>query len=978
MYLTGNNAMCPAIAANQMLVYGNGVVLVNPFSGIGPFFDIEEFRFLDETGTTMELFTIGESFVGRGPGTLFLSDQLAFFTNNPIATDIIAAKATARPLLTQVQVRPDMSGGQPVSILDVNDGNFTMTLTGSPTKILAFTFDNRIIYSDSTLRVEQGVLRRTEYPDIFTFAVLRRVAGTTDRQYSVFSMSTTDVILGPGQVYVSLRENKAFFVEDFLFRDSEGGDVIGIINTQIFRQSFSVEDIDGAVIVRDGINNELVTLSVNTSKLELPDAAEVTYIGLEETATFRDRGGRITTFYGITMFAIFDNSTLGMFTPMSGTTFLLCSGGTIFIDSYQMTAIFISSTNPVVISEFCDVIPTVSGIGYTYDITVNGDYVRLLSVTRRNVTTTPVTKNEPMVILTVTGLYITTLNESEAVTFTNNEIFVKDFFDNTITRIGQVDRLFVNTENIPFKSFENVAPIPFSGPGTLSYSRGSAFFTTNQALGRELALQTRTAPIPDIDFERVTLRVNTIDGVNYNESVLIQNIGGDRVVTFEATSYTTSSEQEILYSGDLVTVHTPMRAGAGNVTYMSDLQTVVYTDTNGEEQELVNVDRFYEFNGGSVREFPPPDVVTISGPGKIYVSEDGTDVLFSTSNIITADVAAIIRQGVSDFSVDADQFSSVFGGVFNLSTDSATVTYTGGGVIWSSTFNGSRESLYINNESVRNRIRRDVSIILSLMKSEPVKDQGFIHIIFNGRSLYSYRPIMGNSDILVRRNEFVVFNGSALTGLAVGPLAGINSIITYDGIEVKTFDSSDAPVELNGYGMLLVQSNSDTVFFTTLVATINYLLQAIKNLEDFLIAPVLEAPSGSGRITTKKRADVVRFGTDVRAFAGASITFNCEIRRGRPKPSVEFSRVFENGTSITLNDSQMGVTITNTSLTINSISNNDTGRYTCTADNNVPPVAVAESTLTVSKAGMQYMVQNFDEHRGKQLKSRLIDNNNYM
>ena len=152
---------------------------------------------------------------------------------------------------------------------------------------------------------------------------------------------------------------------------------------------------------------------------------------------------------------------------------------------------------------------------------------------------------------------------------------------------------------------------------------------------------------------------NEVDGINYTVSTLIQTVGNDRVITYEAGGYTTASSQEILYSDDLVTVSTPRRAGSGMVEFNGGAQTVTYQDRNGYMQVIMNVNTFHEFSGGDIMTTTSDDHSTVQGPGKLYVSEHGSEVFFSNSNIITPAVAEIIRMGRIGFSVPADQFSYI-------------------------------------------------------------------------------------------------------------------------------------------------------------------------------------------------------------------------------------------------------------------------------------------------------------------------------
>ena len=89
-----------------------------------------------------------------------------------------------------------------------------------------------------------------------------------------------------------------------------------------------------------------------------------------------------------------------------------------------------------------------------------------------------------------------------------------------------------------------------------------------------------------------------------------------------------------------------------------------------------------------------------------------------TSNIISPEITDIIRRDApTDFMVDTNQFSSVYDGVFNISTDTATVTYPGGGIIWWSLFNNRRDVLYVDDENVSYAIEQALSSLLLNTKS---------------------------------------------------------------------------------------------------------------------------------------------------------------------------------------------------------------------------------------------------------------------
>ena len=948
MFLTGNNAQCIEIQEFQILMFSpGGILLVFPANGVGPFTDIQEYRFLGASNEYEEA-TLGEMALTRfGPGTLYVSDGLAFFTDNDmIISDIAAIKATAPPLRTRIVVMSVINDGRLESQLDVNNGNLTLILTSASAIRLGISSDHRITYSGNILTVQQGQKSR-QFRGIETFGAFRVPAGTSEPQYSVFSSATTEVIQGPGQVYVSEGELTAFFVEDFSFR-SDGNDVSESINTQIFEQAFNFQTIGNRVIVRNNSNAEIITLSSNTRKVDLPLAAGVTYSESERNLTFRDRSERINTFNGILRFSIFANNSLQTFPSPSDASLSLTTGGCVYVDILQGAALFASNSNPSVIQNFNEAIPSVAEMNL-YEIITNNDNVRLLRLITRNATTLATVQTE--IIQTVTGAYVTGVRELQNVNYNNGVVLIRNSDSSVVERIEQVDRLIANTESVPFGSFSNASPVPFSGPGTLSYSRGTAFYTAIPSLGNSIAFAADRAPIPYIAFERFTVGSNIVDGVNHTVSGVTQTIGGDRVITYEASSFSTSPDQEILYSGSRVTVHRPIRAGGGSVSFDGGMQTVTYTDTSGNSQTIRGIDTFRDFSGGDITTTMSPGNRTVQGPGKLYVSQGGTQVLFSTTNIFTSDVADFIREGVIDFSVDADQFSTVYTHIFNLSTDAAIVTYPGGGAICSSTFNGTDYSFYTDDSGVSRQINQAVSTLLTLTKSAPLADQGILRIIFNGRAIYSFLPVEGNSDIRIGSTGSFVFNGSALTSnsLPDGSYTGINRVTTFDGVKVLEFNSSVAPVEFGGSGLLLVESDSDRAFFTTSQSTISYLLQAITILKEFIIAPQIEP--AEGRVITKLRNDTIPFGKNVRAFQGADITFECIIRNARPEPTIEFFRVIDEMTVIPLNNSVLRIDIVNNTLTITSIDRDDSGVYRCRANNDIPPAASADSTLTVRNAG---------------------------
>ena len=923
VYLTGNNGRMEPINPGEVVSFENNVVSVTG-GRIDPIVGINEFTYkiCDRPDPAPV-----------GPGQLFLSDGMAFFITFECQAElslILQAIATAPAFRVTFEIETIIDAGNALFQLNVNEDEFMLVISDATT--LRLSARDRIVYSGTTLSVNEIVIEDS-IEDFFVVNLANNMVQTG----SFNATSPLQNFRGPGQLFVGAIS--AIFIEDISFRTGSS-DLVEVINSEVAGATFTFGGvIDNMIMVQDPQMAPIFILSPGTKIVGLPRAARVRYsgIGMDGLLSFEGPGGRIINLRGVGQFSLFDNNRLETFTPSMPPEDLdhrLSRGGTLFIDTTENTALFTTETNPAIAALLrmnlrTAIASTIQSVSYS--TTTDSEGVRLLLRTVGNVTQT---------LQTITGSYVMSVQPLQTVTFRNNEVVIEDFFGNPATRIGEVDLLVTDTGSGTSGVFNMSTIVPFSGPGTLIYSRGVAFYTTDQSLGSRLSFLSATAPIPRIIFELNITGSNVIDGVNHTVGEVILTIGGDRVITFEATSYSTSTDQEILYSGGLVTVTRPIRTGGGIVSYDGSTQTVRYIDVNGTTQTIMGVITFHDFSGGDVRTTVSPDDRIVVGAGKLYISEDGTEVLFSSSNIITPNASALIRRAFTIFMASADQFSSIYTRVYNLSTNSATVTYPGGGIIW---YNELGEALYLDDDGVSSAIARAVGSLLVLSKSTPAKRTGIVRTIFNGRSIYDYAPVLGNREILIGSGGMFVFNGTALIGDGF-VRTEINSVITFDGVEVKKFNSSDAPVKFFGHGLLLIQNDSDTAFFTTFSPAINFLLQSIANVREYLLPPQIQP--GTGTFTTKNRTATVKFGTDVTVYDGTTVTFECDVMGGRPEPNVTFFKL----PSMMLNDSSMGVSIENNSLTLINVSRMDAGTYLCRGSNGVPPDVQAMSSLTVREA----------------------------
>ena len=862
----------------------------------------------------------------QGPGKLFLDDKNAYFVTQNCG-NVLSFISTVMANAPHPPVNLTVNAG----VLDLNDGEFTITLTGA--YAIQVSASQSVWYLNGILTVNG------QHFSVASCLGVSTVDGYL--QASIFDATDNVHISGPGTLYVqgNVQGNKAAFIES---------QQAASINTAVVQQSFVFNEVTPGIVTVSGAGgNQVTILSKYTKKFNIPaGASSVSYVatgpGTAGTVSFTTSGGNVIETPGVEQFSTFDNNELitlsqgDINVPISG-------GGTLFSDTLENTLLFVSNANPDASSVIAGAGPPPEGDLSPFTIETNSEGVKILTGT---------VDSKPVDVQTITGSYVTRVSSSETVVYENNEVIINNFDGTPKKRIGQVNTFVADTGRFSSGSFNTTAPVTYFGPGTLSCNLGTAFFTNDQSLGQQISTTSATAPVPNIDFETSVIGENVIEGVPYEIRRVTQIVGGTPVVHYEASCYYTSPDQELLHSGNQITVHKFITTGSGNVAFNGGAQTVTYTDTNGNPQDLTGVGTFNDFSGGNVQETNSPDDRVVQGPGKLYVSEDGSEVLFTSSHIITPEVAEIIRRGQTDVTINADQLSTIINGKFRVFTESSKVRFPGGGVIYySSADNGTTtQALYVNDEGALSTIKRVVGAALLFTKSVPSKDDGIIRIIFNGRVIYAYSPTSGSRAVPISSTGSFTFDGTALTGpdLPDGPYPGITSVTAFDGVCVTTFNSSTAPLDFLGPGLLLVQPDSSEAFYTTSQPTVDYLLQSIAILKQFLSPPQLLV--GEGRIATKQRAVTVSMGTDVTVYEGAHISFECKVLSGRPEPNVTFFRVFSDSSEMPINASDVIIIETNT-LTLLNVRMFDNSEYKCVASNGVEPDATASSRLRVRQAG---------------------------
>ena len=853
----------------------------------------------------------------------------------------------ASATIVQVEVKSQVSSATGIreSVVSINDV-FRITVTGATAMRVdgGQTELTRSTYSSEVLRIVTQ-FRTNFFSSITQFAAIQIMGTNREPRLTVYTSSDNVTLYGACQVHVNEKEGFSMFIEDT--QQVTGINVADVINRQVFLQEFKITITGGAVVVTNRYDTNLITITLTSRRYDLPLARRVTYSPASLNLTFRNMDNTTVTFLNIALFSIFFRNKLEVFNSSGNASEIIISlsnAGTLYVNDVEGTALFTSNSNPTVALQLDGATLAISGT-YTYDTETDSFGAYLLVVTRHNCTSSRT--REAIVVLT--GALVIEVGAFQGVSYSSDEVVILGSDGQILTRLSPIGHLVINSNAVPFVSYTSLSSVLFSGPGTLVINRGSGFFTTDVTLGQSLSFSVSTAPIPLVRFERVHLRFNVINGITYSVGAVVQRIGGDIVSVYEAVGYDTHGNEVIIYADSEVTVHQSITVGSGGLSYTGSQQTLTYTTSEGHISVLRNIETLYVFNGGQIEVSTDTDNASVVTTGRLFVSENGTEVIFSTSEIISAGVTSLIRRlVVAQLSLSVNQFSSATSGVYRLSTKSAHRVYIGGGTIWYSVFNGTAYSFYVDDVSLGIKIIQAVSTFLGLTKSVPPRDLGSIDIIFNGQVIYSYLAVHGNADILITTTAALRFNGTTLYGdvLPSGPYGGISEVVMFSGMQVRVFDYESGEVVFVGPGLLLVQWQAGSAFFTTWPATVNYILQAIATLRQYLFPPVIDQ-SGTDNLKVSGRSAVVSFGTNVRAFEGANISFVCSVAAGIPPPEIVIFRADSSGLTPLVETNNTA----RSTLALSGVSVNDSGEYLCRADNGVPPVDEVTSRLIVREAG---------------------------
>ena len=859
-----------------------------------------------------------------------------------LGAEQITTATSARVVEVAVTTTVSSATGRRESVVNINE-IFRITVTNAT----AMRIDSSqgelttSTYSNEVLRIVTGS-ETSVFTSIVTFAAVQAVGENQEPVLTLYGSADNVTLYGACQVHVNEHEGVSFYIQDY--RLVEGTNVADIINRQVFMQTFRITIIDGTASVTDTNDVTVIRITSNSHRFDLPLARQVTYSPLLQTLVFENMDNTSTSFSNISSFSIFFRNKLEVFNSSenaSEITISLSNGGILYINKVEGTALFTSNSNPTVAVQLDSAAQSISA-RYSYTIELNALGVYHFVVTRENDTSSDTRET----ILVLTGALVIDVEGFHTVSYNNDEVVITGIDGTPLIRLVSISRFVFSSDVVPFISYSGLSSVLFSGPGTLVVSRGTGFFTTDTSLGESVSFAVSRAGIPLVQYERVHVSFNVIGGTSYAVGAVVQRIGGEIISVYEAESYNTHKGEVILYVDGEVSVHESTVVGSGGISYTGSEQILTYSSAQGV-QVLRDVEIFYLFNGGHVEVFTASDNVSVTVPGRLFVSENGTEVLFIFSEIITPSVANLIHQlVVPEISLTSSQFGSVTGGAYQLSTFSAPTLYIGGGRIWYRVYDGTAYVFYIDDVNLQVQVIEAVNSILGITKFVPRGDLAWLRLVFNGGGIYSYLTLPGNVEIRISSTESFTFNGSVIYGNTIRvPYSGVTELVTFDGMEVKMFNSS-VTAEFVGPGLLLVQLESGTAFFTTWPATVNYILQSIAAIRQHLAPPKIER-SSTKYLKVSSQSAVVLFGTNVKAYEGADVEFVCNITSGIPEPQITIFKVDSSGL-VPLVESN---NTRQSTLLLSGISENDSGKYLCSANNGVPPADEVTSKLLVREAG---------------------------
>ena len=923
--LTAPSSRSLEVTSNQQLNYRMNTVLLQFTNGTL----IEQI-----SNSTMVLYDQGSTsivtYVGTanapfpGPGTLYYDSNSAFYSRSQGLTDFINTQIARFPYSGVLfKVSPETQGAMQVLRLTVqNDENppnmpcDVMRITGSTS--LPVCDSQSVTYQSNMISIMQGGRQVKSFPNINTLTTYTTVTGTIPinetfmGSANVRNTNNMRRFSGPGQLIVGAQ--RAFYATN--------GSVINSIQDSTVSQT-----VNFMSVVSNGVTTELNLqdrLNMNQQMIQLVNSVAIPLTGVTsykisgQDVIFRDSNNiEVIRATGRDRFSTYFNNQASSFAlpgsdqtqqlqgSKSGTLYSNPDTGEVFYSNDQ----FLNQRIDQMLRQATDTPPeSITTVQYR----TNPQGIGSLLV------------NE-MPVVTLSGAQIIDIGQTESINYSNRVLTIRE---------GGMRRTFPNIDQSSsiappgtFLVFNMSADLSLSGPGRLYINGPNAFFTNDNNLIRSNWQFVQNIKPPLIRTSSMT----DADG----QTAVMLDIGGESYMTLSNGSLVTPNfDEALLYAENRISfVSAPVRVPQGaTVTYNDN--TISFGASN-----ISGIRNFAVLNGClNVFEVTTPEV--FPGGGDIYFNPvTGLAAYTITGDISntgadTIDARARTRPPIENIT----QLGVFDNNQFIMYEGRSPRMMPGGG----SLFISGRTGFYSTDSTVSWELVRSSSQLNPVM---PSFMNGQIEVVYNNVSIYEFNPGSATRDNRLQNFDVFTYENGVLFNARNSNISfEVSSVTNFNGINAEQFNSSPMTRNFTGPGTLLIDTKSGMAFFTNVPRTANIIRETRRQVMDTFRPPVIERPP-TPSFATKFPTAMAQFGQAVSVYEGARLTLECRVSVGNPRPTITFFR-----SGVQIDRDNTSYLIENGNLTIISAMLDDTGRYTCRAQND-PGTEEASINLTVRRGG---------------------------
>ena len=446
--------------------------------------------------------------------------------------------------------------------------------------------------------------------------------------------------------------------------------------------------------------------------------------------------------------------------------------------------------------------------------------------------------------------------------------------------IGGVNTFTANTAANSLRMFQNSASNIFSGAGALFVDNdGRALFTNSQSVVNLIQSSVITTPMQTVDI---------LPGMRVNGSAVINlQIGGNTffTITSNANGMNVMNVEGLAYNNGVVGVAQAEMTPPNSVLMFLESENLIQV-TGSDGNPLDNITGvqglLIQRNIGGLMEAAGDE--PFSGGGILY--RGASSAFHLPSNLITPTIFEdfVTNSVIEDISGgNVIEMCTFFDGtrVQVLNGSSMNVLLGPGYVIISPD-----SCFYTNNPNLINRLPGEISSIRPVGVSyDP--NTGDVSITMADGTLIVGLPV--NSRTVRAPTGLIFYDGNNINSSSEGNnllASGISNFIYYDGVQPQTITPDSDP--LPGGGMLVIDEDTGTAFYTIDPLTIERVMNIINGALGTLVAPnIPDTPPMTQ--TSKLNSLEGGFGQILTVYEGANVSLVCDAGNANPPADITFS-----------------------------------------------------------------------------------------